>query len=143
MSLPDIIFNKIYRIVDTVPYVGTIYTVSRAVWYGFQGDMKEVAISAVNAIQGLVGDILLFRRIAEPFKISVICTMVQNASDIVVEEVFDWLNNKKVDKDGIDPRTILQVLEEKIKLPEYNEDLHMWDFVNYFWDLEKVDFIDE
>ncbi|CAG8703788.1 27539_t:CDS:2 [Dentiscutata erythropus] len=78
MSLPDIVFNKIYRIVDTIPYVGTIYAVSRAVWYGFQDDVKEVAISAVNAVQGTIGDIFLFRRIAEPFKISVIRTMMQN-----------------------------------------------------------------
>ncbi|CAG8519504.1 2781_t:CDS:2 [Dentiscutata heterogama] len=140
MSLPDIVFNKIYRIVDTVPYVGTIYAISRAVWYGFQGDMKEVAISAVNAIQGSVGDILLFRRIAEPFKISVIRTMVQNASDMIVEEsfLFDWLKNKKVNKDGIDPRTVLQVLEEKIKLLEYK-------FIDEITsdDRDKIDFDNE
>ncbi|CAG8758877.1 22459_t:CDS:2, partial [Dentiscutata erythropus] len=137
---------------------------SRAVWYGFQGDVKEVAIFAVNAIQGTIGDILLFRRITEPFKLLVICTMVQNASDMLVKEIFSWLNNEKVDKDDIDPRTKDKQISQLWKVEFFRdnnyrlrsfvsgpaqrmycigEDLHMWDFVNYFWNLEKIDFIDE
>ncbi|CAG8822389.1 2666_t:CDS:1, partial [Dentiscutata erythropus] len=73
---------------------------SRVVWYGFQGDMKEIAISAVNAAQGTVCDILLFKKIAEPFKISILHTMFQNASDMLIEDLFDWINNEKVDKDN-------------------------------------------
>ncbi|CAG8696340.1 6853_t:CDS:2, partial [Dentiscutata heterogama] len=65
----DIIFNKAYRIFDTVPGFGTFFSLVRAVWYGFHGNIKEAAISAVNAFQGSVCDALIFTGIEEPLRI--------------------------------------------------------------------------
>ncbi|CAG8557653.1 18005_t:CDS:2 [Dentiscutata erythropus] len=90
----DIIFNKAYRIFDTVPGFGTFFSLVRAVWYGFHGNIKEAAISAVNAFQGSVCDALIFTGIEEPIRIMVIHTMVDNTADLIVDEAFEWLKNK-------------------------------------------------
>ncbi|GBB96118.1 hypothetical protein RclHR1_02690004 [Rhizophagus clarus] len=46
-------------IFDTVPKYGTFYALASSVWYGFHGNSREAAKSAVNAFQGSVGDSLL------------------------------------------------------------------------------------
>ncbi|CAG8740037.1 20366_t:CDS:2, partial [Dentiscutata erythropus] len=84
-----------YKVLDLLPYVGTFFSCLRAVWFGYKGNSKEAAISAMNAFQGSVCDAFLIAGLKEPLQISVIHKIADEVSDIIINKAFDVEQNIK------------------------------------------------
>ncbi|RIB29463.1 hypothetical protein C2G38_2056750, partial [Gigaspora rosea] len=92
--MPDIFWDKAFQILDTSPLIGTIYSMPRAVWFGFHGDSKEAARALINLFQGTVCDAVVTIDEAEPLIVPIVHSTVDITSNVAIKESFHWLQTK-------------------------------------------------
>ncbi|KAF0493332.1 hypothetical protein F8M41_021407 [Gigaspora margarita] len=94
MSDKDIFWDKAFQILDTSPLIGTIYSMPRAVWFGFHGNSKEPARTCINLFQGVVCDAVVTIDDTEPLIVPLVHSTADIASNVAIKESFHWLQNK-------------------------------------------------